>query len=93
MIFGRKAFVGHITDPVDRSVRWFINLPRRHEPTPEELAALGGAQPGGAAAVPVRFLFAVDRRRLAVPARPQPAGPHPGEPCRDSPGASPAPPL
>jgi 3-(3-hydroxy-phenyl)propionate hydroxylase len=41
MVFGRKAFFGHVTDPVDRSVLWFINLPRRHEPTPEELAALG----------------------------------------------------
>ena len=41
MIFGRKAFVGHITDPVDRSVLWFINLPRRHEPAPAELAATG----------------------------------------------------
>ncbi len=39
MIFGRRAFFGHVTAP-DGEVWWFANLPRRSEPARGELLAL-----------------------------------------------------
>ena len=41
LIFGRRAFFGHVTAP-DGEVWWFANLPRPEEPTAEELRALHG---------------------------------------------------
>jgi 2-polyprenyl-6-methoxyphenol hydroxylase-like FAD-dependent oxidoreductase len=42
MIFGRRAFFGYAVAP-DGTVWWFANPPRRSEPAPGELAALGTA--------------------------------------------------
>ena len=41
MIFGRRAFFGHVTAP-DGEVWWFANLPHASEPSREELSALRG---------------------------------------------------
>jgi 2-polyprenyl-6-methoxyphenol hydroxylase-like FAD-dependent oxidoreductase len=40
MIFGTRAFFGYATAP-DGEVWWFANVPRRDEPAPGELAAIG----------------------------------------------------
>jgi 2-polyprenyl-6-methoxyphenol hydroxylase-like FAD-dependent oxidoreductase len=42
MIFGKRAFFGHVVAP-DGAVWWFANPPQRCEPAPGELAALGTA--------------------------------------------------
>ena len=43
MIFGRRAFFGHVTTPDDQ-VWWFANLPQRPEPTRSDLRASTGQQ-------------------------------------------------
>jgi 2-polyprenyl-6-methoxyphenol hydroxylase-like FAD-dependent oxidoreductase len=42
MIFGKRAFFGHVVAP-DGAVWWFANPPQPREPAPGELAALGTA--------------------------------------------------
>ena len=41
LIFGRRAFFGHVAAP-DGEVWWFANVPQASEPSREELAALHG---------------------------------------------------
>ncbi|HMJ36256.1 MAG TPA: NAD(P)/FAD-dependent oxidoreductase [Baekduia sp.] len=43
MIFGRRAFFGYALAP-DGEVWWFANVPRRDEPAPGDLAAIGGEE-------------------------------------------------
>lgn len=43
MIFGRRAFFGHVTAP-DGEVWWFVNLPRQPEPARGELTSVSAGQ-------------------------------------------------
>jgi len=43
MVFGKRAFFGHAMAS-DGEVWWFANVPRRDEPAPGELQAIGGEE-------------------------------------------------